>query len=169
MGPRAERPGRSGLLAGMRPRLLLPIAVVLGCAATHLSAKGRGIGVLEADPGADCAVVGTVVGVADPFFGGLKPPEELAESARNEALNEAGRRGATHVRFVGAPDHWPSGTFGGTNGVSVHGVAYDCGKRPAAPIPPAPSGDGCTKDTDCKGDRICESRTCVEPDRVRSP
>ena len=29
--------------------------------------------------------------------------------------------------------------------------------------PPAPSGDGCVKDTDCKGDRICEAGRCVSP------
>src|SRR6266851_5580083 len=27
----------------------------------------------------------------------------------------------------------------------------------------APAHTGCTKDTDCKGDRICESSACVEP------
>ncbi|MBK9000363.1 MAG: hypothetical protein IPM35_31980 [Myxococcales bacterium] len=29
--------------------------------------------------------------------------------------------------------------------------------------PPAPAADGCSKDTDCKGDRVCESGRCVSP------
>lgn len=29
--------------------------------------------------------------------------------------------------------------------------------------PPPPAADGCTKDTDCKGDRVCESGRCVSP------
>ena len=32
-----------------------------------------------------------------------------------------------------------------------------------ATSPPAPAGPGCTKDTDCKGERICVSGTCVSP------
>ena len=149
----------------MRRTFLLTVAV-LGCGTTSLSAKGRQVRLLEADPSAECAAMGTVVGSADPFFGGLKSAEELTESARNEALNEAARRGATHVRFVGVPERWPSGTFGGGQGVSVSGVAYDCERVPPAVSPPASAGAGCTKDTDCKGDRICEARACVEPHRV---
>ena len=150
-------------------RILLLTAAVMGCGTTSLSAKGHEVGLLDANPGAQCTSAGTVVGSADPFFGGLKSTEQLVESARNEALNEAARRGATHVRFIGTPDQWPSGTFGGGQGVSVSGVAYNCENAPAASTPPASAVGGCTKDTDCKGDRICESRTCVDPHRARLP
>jgi hypothetical protein len=34
---------------------------------------------------------------------------------------------------------------------------------PAAPAPPAGAGTGCSRDTDCKGDRICVQGSCVEP------
>lgn len=34
--------------------------------------------------------------------------------------------------------------------------------------PPAGSAD-CTKDTDCKGDRVCEDGTCVNPDSSDEP
>ncbi len=150
----------------MRRSLLLALAA-LGCGTTGLSAKGRQVAVLDAKPGAECAVLGEVGGSADPFFGGLKPTQELVESARNDARNEAGRAGATHVRFTGGPDQWASGTFGGGRAVTVSGVAYRCAS-PAAP--PAPAMDaGCSKDTDCKGDRICRLRTCVDPTPRTAP
>ena len=150
----------------MRRTLLLSLALA-GCGTTSLSAKGRQVSVLDADPGAGCVSIGTFYGKADPFFGALKSDEQLLESARNEVLNEAARRGATHVRFTGAPERWPSGTFGAGLGLSVSGEAYKCG-QPPSPMA-APSAEGCTKDTDCKGDRICESRICVEPIRGHAP
>jgi hypothetical protein len=60
---------------------------------------------------------------------------------------------------------------GGFNGAKAVGDAYLCtaGAREAGTkeTPPAEtpiSGQGgCTKDTDCKGDRICESGRCVKP------
>lgn len=30
-----------------------------------------------------------------------------------------------------------------------------------------PTAYGCTKDTDCKGDRICENGKCVSPERPK--
>jgi Tol biopolymer transport system component len=36
---------------------------------------------------------------------------------------------------------------------------------PAAP----PSGGGCTKDTDCKGDRVCDHGSCVSPSAPPAP
>jgi hypothetical protein len=32
-----------------------------------------------------------------------------------------------------------------------------------APAPASPAGSGCTKDTDCKGDRICVQGACTDP------
>jgi hypothetical protein len=147
----------------MRKALLLAV-VVLGCGTTHLSARGRDVVLLDADPGSGCKSLGSVTGSADPFFGALQGDDQLVESARNDARNEAARRGATHVRFDGAPARWPSGTFGGGQGVTVAAVAYRCDG--AAAPDAGSSAIGCTKDTDCKGDRICESRTCVDPKRA---
>ena len=148
-------------------RSLLPFFAVLGCATTSLSARGRQVAVFDAEPGAECAILGDVAGSADPFFGGLKPAKDLVESARNDARNEAARQGATHVRFMSGAKQWPSGTFGGGRGVTVLGVAYRCG-NPAAPAPES-AEPGCTKDIDCKGDRICQSRTCVDPKPATTP
>jgi Domain of unknown function (DUF4156) len=142
-------------------RCLLTFLVALGCATTRLSAKAAQVTVLDAKPGAECAVVGDVAGSADPFFGGLKPERELVEAARNDARNEAARQGATHLVFTGEPTRWPSGTFGGGQAVTVSAVAYRCGSAGQAGSPVGESG--CSKDTDCKGDRICRARTCVDP------
>ena len=35
------------------------------------------------------------------------------------------------------------------------------------PARPSPSPPGCTKDTDCKGDRVCNAGACVEPPAPR--
>jgi len=35
--------------------------------------------------------------------------------------------------------------------------------KPADPAPAPPVKGGCTKDTDCKGDRVCEAGACVSP------
>ena len=34
---------------------------------------------------------------------------------------------------------------------------------PPASFVPAPATDGCSRDTDCKGDRVCVRRECVAP------
>jgi hypothetical protein len=140
---------------------ILGILAALGCGTTSLSGKGRQIAVSE-DPGPECVELGAVSGSADPFFGALKADDQLAEAARNDALNRAAEMGATHVKFTGSPTKWPSGTFGGGNAMTVDGVAYRCGKPGTAASAPASSA-GCSKDTDCKGDRICESGKCVDP------
>ena len=139
------------------------MSVVLGCATTRLSPGAARVTVLDARPGAECAVLGDVAGSADPFFGGLKPERELVESARNDARNEAARQGATHLVFTGEPTQWPSGTFGGGRAVTVRAVAYRCASQADADT--RTGEPGCSKDTDCKGDRICQSRTCVDPPR----
>ena len=43
-----------------------------------------------------------------------------------------------------------------------------CGPQPPEAPPPAvptvsaaPAGDSCSKDTDCKGDRVCDNSACV--------
>lgn len=148
-------------------RSVVTLCVALGCATPRLSARAAQVTVLEARPGAECAVLGDVAGSADPFFGGLKPERELVEAARNDARNEAARQGATHLVFTGEPALSPSGTFGGGRAVTVGAVAYRCGGGRG--LPAEASEGGCSKDTDCKGDRICQARTCVDPPRRDTP
>jgi hypothetical protein len=151
-------------------------AGLLGCASTSHSSALPQVAPPPADPEAECLRLGPVVGTADPFFGGLKSEAVLVESARHDALVQGLRVGATHVQLVDEPRRWPSGMFGGGQGVTVVGVAYNCtALKPAAPAPPTPPPTppaplaGCAKDTDCKGDRICRTGACTDPVRRPEP
>lgn len=44
-----------------------------------------------------------------------------------------------------------------------HSVAGAKRVHDQAPTPAAPAAGGCTKDTDCKGDRVCVKGDCVDP------
>ena len=150
---------------GRRAALLLASAsLVVGCGTSSLSARGSKVALVETEPGPGCSPLGPVAATADPLMGGLKPADELVGSARNDARDEAARMGATHIRFDGVVERWPSGTFGGSQGVTVTGMAYRC-QAPGTTATAA--GGGCLKDTDCKGARICEAARCVDP--VRAP
>jgi hypothetical protein len=138
------------------------LVAALGCGTTTLSSRGRQVVPIEDDPGARCVPLGTVTGTADPFFGALKSEEDLVAAARNDAANKAAELGATHLRLTGEPGKWPSGVFGGGTAFTVTCIAYRCAE--SATDPPRGARDaGCTKDTDCKGERICESGRCVAP------
>jgi len=143
---------------------------IAACGMTSLSARGRQVLPLESDAGSECALIAAVEGSADPLLGGLKSTEWLLESAQHDARNEAAKLGATHVRFSGVPARWPSGTFGGGQGLTVTGLAYRCGTAQGPQSAGAtPNAAGCSKDTDCKGDRICEAGYCVNPRRPLAP
>ncbi len=132
---------------------LIALAATACATTTALSARGRQVAVLSQEPGPECVRLGVVTGGADPLFGGTRSREQLVESARNDAINQASDAGATAILFQGEPGVSPSGTFGGKEAVAVFAAAFRCG----APPP------GCTKDTDCKGTRVCDSGRCVEP------
>lgn len=138
------------------------LAVTLGCGTPTLSAKGRDVAPLEGEPGPRCSPLGTITGTADPFFGATKSDDELVAAARNDALEAAARLGATHVRFTGEPSRSASQVFGGGTAFVVTALAYRC--TPAEPSGPA---QGCSKDTDCKGERICDSGRCVDAASAR--
>jgi hypothetical protein len=153
-----------------RRAAIVVAAALFGCAQARPSALPE-VAQPPLDPEAQCVRLRPVIGTADPFFGGLKSDDDLVEIARHDALVEGLRAGATHVQFQGEPRRWPSGTFGSGHGVTVVGVAYHCAVlRPAAPptvavaatLAPPP---GCAKDTDCKGDRICQEGRCTDPAR----
>ncbi len=46
-----------------------------------------------------------------------------------------------------------------------HTLIVECGTRKVD----APATAGCAKDTDCKGDRVCDRGRCVSPDPVLAP
>jgi hypothetical protein len=91
--------------------------------------------------------------------------EKLGKArAEKEMINKTERKGGNVILV-----HSSEGNFW-VGGKSI-GDAYLCptGARDGGPkqTPPAEtpaSGQGgCMKDTDCKGDRVCESGRCVKP------
>lgn len=81
-------------------------------------------------------------------------------AAAAEARNQAARMGATHLLRT-------------YNGISLtHGLfdgyAYKCadnqvGVQRMELNTNSPTAAGCTKDTECKGNRVCDAGRCVSP------
>ena len=85
-------------------------------------------------------------------------PWSSTDDAKGLALRKAASQGATHVQFTSR-----SGDPGFATTVELQGVAYRCPLPGEETLKPVPVPGGCKKDTDCKGDRICEAGACVSP------
>jgi hypothetical protein len=124
-------------------------------------------------PAGNCKSLAALTGKGGGASGGYVSNESLVEYAVNDLRNQAARIGATHV--VHSPP-----TMGGTTSAMVTGEALRCegvgGTSSAAgalaspapavepgAAPSSPPGGGCDYDTQCKGDRVCVKRECVEP------
>jgi len=87
-------------------------------------------------------------------------PSSCMSAAAAKARNEAAKMGATHLLK----------TFNGI-GIShglFDGYAYKCadnqvGVQRMELNTQTPTPAGCTKDVECKGDRICEGGRCISP------
>jgi len=92
-------------------------------------------------------------------------PPSCMSAAAAQGRNQAAKMGATHL----------VATFRGvslTHGL-FEGDAYKCadgqvGVQRMELTAPNPSFVGCSKDTDCKGDRVCDGGRCVSPTNVPS-
>lgn len=107
-----------------------------------------------------CTHVGRVRGSS--VVGGISGQRLGQLRAEREMREEAERMGADVVLVVSSR--------GGFWGADAKGEAYQCQGRlkEARPgqVPPSKTTEstgGCEKDTDCKGDRVCESGKCVNP------
>jgi hypothetical protein len=117
--------------------------------------------VTQRDQVEGCRLLGQVTGSS--VFGGLFAHKLGKDNSEKEMRNKAERMGANVILV-----HLSRGGFNG--GESV-GDAYLCppgdqktGKAQAPPADkPFSVQGGCMKDTDCKGDRVCESGRCVKP------
>jgi hypothetical protein len=144
---------------------LVSVVWCVSCASPGAKARGAKV-VATSTPPAGCVALGPVRG-SDRSIEVGKPWEYMQiapskQAATQDALERAGAMGATHATLAKpAPQD---------NGFYVEGMAYDCSSAAATPAPP-PAADeappaatlGCGKDTDCKGDRICRNRECVDP------
>jgi hypothetical protein len=99
------------------------------------------------------------------FFG-----DAVTEDARNRAMNAAAGLGATHI-VLGNPRREEGTTYFTARAYRCEALASPPPAALQAPAttPPAepgiepPAAPGCSKDVDCKGDRICEAGACVNP------
>jgi hypothetical protein len=157
-------------------RAVLCLALVVSASCATSKPRGPQVAQTHTKP-AGCEVLGPVKGSDTSIEPGKKwehmqhgPSKEAAIA---DALQQAGAMGATHAHLEKPVPQ--------DRGYYVEGWAYDCSARPAAApaAAPAPSADpavqttatpgaapgwwGCSKDTDCKGDRICRDRECVDP------
>ena len=118
-----------------------------------------------------CVYLGLAVGASHPasvgstaFFG-----DAVTEDARNRAMNAAAGLGATHI-VLGNPRREEGTTYFTARAYRCEALASPPPAALQAPAtPPAepgiepPAAPGCSKDADCKGDRICEAGACVDP------
>lgn len=110
---------------------------------------------------AGCGFLGQVAGSSS--LGGIAAQKWGKARSEEEMMKKAARLGANVVLV--------NDSRGGFMGAESSGEAYLCGAGAPAPaarqVPvteaPAAGQAGCVKDTDCKGDRICEYGRCVDP------
>lgn len=110
---------------------------------------------------AGCGFLGQVTGSSS--LGGIAAQKWGKARSEEEMRGKAARLGANVVLV--------HDSRGGFMGAESSGEAYLCGSGVAdpgarqAPVTEAPAVGqaGCVKDTDCKGDRICEYGRCVDP------
>jgi hypothetical protein len=139
-----------------------------GCAHAPAVSKEEVRFVTEREQVSGCEHLGRVSGSSS--LGGISAQRLGKARAEAEMRTKAGRLGADVVLV--------QSSHGGFFGAESVGDAYRCagrttgGARSAEPPrgepapPPAIPGrvsGGCEKDTDCKGDRVCESGRCVQP------
>jgi hypothetical protein len=110
-----------------------------------------------------CKFLGQVTGKSS--LGGIAAQKWGQANAEREMRNKTEEMGGNVILV-----HHSEGGFYGAKAI---GDAYLCpegsqeGEKsrtpPQATEPETATSGGCTKDTDCKGDRICEKGKCVNP------
>ncbi len=87
-------------------------------------------------------------------------PSSCMIAAEDEARNQAAKMGATHLVRTYSGYNLTHGLF--------DGYAYKCadnqvGVQRMELNTQTPTSAGCTKDVECKGNRVCEAGRCVSP------
>lgn len=118
--------------------------------------------VTDRDKVGGCKYLGKVTGSSS--LGGIAAQKWGQANAEKELRKKTDKMGGNVVLV-----HSSRGGFYGAEAV---GDAYLCtagareteaNETPPPETPTTSGAGGCTKDTDCKGDRICESGRCVKP------
>ncbi|MBI4768555.1 MAG: DUF4156 domain-containing protein [Deltaproteobacteria bacterium] len=148
----------------MKTFLILAMIPLLGLGGIVQLAEASEDDVLmatERDKVDGCKYLGKVTGSSS--LGGIAAQKWGQANAEKELRKKTDKMGGNVVLV-----HSSRGGFYGAEAV---GDAYLCiaearetgAKETPPPEMPASGPGGCTKDTDCKGDRICESGKCVNP------
>lgn len=141
-------------------RGLFALALLSGCAPALTVQGARVLAVKTMQDIATCKDLGHV---SASFGNGWSVGEDMSGALLN-AKNEAGRMGGTHLLIT----HHAMGDWA----ANVEGAAYLCapgqGGRQAVELVGGGQGtgaktSGCARDTDCKGERVCEDGRCVDP------
>jgi hypothetical protein len=142
---------------------LITIALLGTVGFVHLSeaSETEVLLVTQRDQVDGCKRLGKVTGSS--ALGGFFAQNLGKANAEKEMINKTERMGG-NVILVHSSE-------GGFNGAKAVGDAYlcsagaqDAGQKQAPPAEtPAGGQGGCLKDTDCKGERVCESGRCVKP------
>ncbi|MBI5386350.1 MAG: caspase family protein [Verrucomicrobia bacterium] len=98
-----------------------------------------------------CAMLGGLQGAADTNNNGLVELRELYDFTYRAVKDSTG----------GLQNPLISGNF--DNGLPLAFVTRQAPLARVEPATPSPASTGCAKDTDCKGDRVCEKGVCVRP------
>ena len=141
---------------GMRCAALFALQLLTaGCVTTSPAAKGIYL-VHSTQEVSACTRIGPVSAKS---MACVDPPSCMS-AAEAEARNEAATMGATHLLKTCSGVDLTHGLF--------DGYAYRCADNQVGvqrmelstqtPIP-----EGCTKDVECKNDRVCENGRCVSP------
>ena len=117
--------------------------------------------VTERDKVDGCKYLGKVSGSSS--LGGIAAQKWGQANAEKELRKKTDKMGGNVVLV-----HSFRGGFYGAEAVGdaylcTAGAREDNTKETPPTETPVSSQGGCTKDTDCKGDRICESGKCVKP------
>jgi hypothetical protein len=165
----------------MRIEIFLGTGVVLtasGCGTyLALTPEAQAVVATTIKPAGSCKSLGALTGKGGGASGAYVSNESLIEYAVNDLRNQAATIGATHVVYTPPA---MGGNGGTTTSAMVTGEALRCeagggtstaaepvaSSAPAlAPVaePASPGSGGCDYDTQCKGDRVCVNRACVEP------
>lgn len=131
----------------------------------ELSPGARSVTATTTRPvGHSCKSLGNLTGKGGGASGGYVSNESLIEYAVNDLRNQAASLGATHVVYS-APTM--GGNQGTTTSAMVIGEALLCepgNEAKSAPAKPdTRKAAGCEYDAQCKGDRVCVNRRCVDP------
>lgn len=159
----------------MRRTVVLVFTLLNGCAVTELSPAGARVEV-STGPRPDCQFIGSARASEG---SNAQSPETNIEAVQADLRNQAAARGGNLVVITSqqlgtgavgvmvVPRSGAVVTSGCANCISMAASVYRCnggGGEVRVPAPAASPG-GCQNDAQCKGDRICQAGTCVDPPR----